>query len=116
MAPLACVPDQAVPEVQSATWRKRIGAGKVLRGAKQVHIMEYLFDVNAEVHSIHSLSAHGDRKEIMRFLSCQNKDIVKAIFLVHGEADAKEAMANSLMKEGYKKVFIPRKHETISLA
>jgi metallo-beta-lactamase family protein len=88
---------------------------KLMRGARQVHIMDYLFDVNAEVHSIQSLSAHGDREEMIRFLSCQNKNHVKGIFLVHGEADAKAAFGRRLAREGYRNIKIPRKNEEIEL-
>lgn len=89
---------------------------QLLRGNKQVYIMDYLFDVNADVHSIQSLSAHGDREEMVRFLSCQNRSTVKTIFLVHGETDAKKAFSKRLMHEGYKEVIIPRKHEEIDLS
>ena len=83
-----------------------------MSGEKQVHIFGEIYDVNAEVRSILSLSAHADYKEIFRFFSCQDKDKLKGIFLVHGEQDVKVAFKERLMKEGYKNVVIPAKGET----
>src|SRR6218665_1698576 len=69
---------------------------KLMRGHRQVHIMDYLLDVNANILAIQSLSAHGDREEMVRFLSFQDKNIVKSIFLVYGEAGAKAAFGKRL--------------------
>lgn len=89
--------------------------GKLLRGETDVHIFDYFFEVKAEVESIHSLSAHADYQEIIRFLSCQQKSIVKKIFLVHGEADTKASFRDKLLQEGYGDVAIPAKNEVVAL-
>jgi metallo-beta-lactamase family protein len=88
---------------------------KLMRGEKQVHIFDYLFDVNAEIESIHSLSAHADYAEMIRFLSCQQKSVVKSVFLVHGEHDTKTVFREKLLQEGYHKVIIPAKYEIFDL-
>lgn len=88
---------------------------KLMRGHKQVHIMDYLLDVNADIYSMQSLSAHGDREELIRFLSCQDKNNVKGIFLVHGDSDAKSAFSKRLAKEGYQNIRAPRKNEEVEL-
>jgi metallo-beta-lactamase family protein len=89
--------------------------GKLLRGEKQVRIFEYLFEVRAEIRSIQSLSAHADYNEMIRFLSCQNKKLVKKLFLVHGEDDAKEIFKERLIEAGYLDVQIPEKNEIFEL-
>lgn len=89
--------------------------GQLMKGKDQVHIFDYLFDVNAGIESIHSLSAHGDYNEMIRFLSCQNKSIVKKIFLVHGEAGTKDVFKEKLLEEGYKDVAIPKRGEVVEL-
>ncbi|MES2516068.1 MAG: MBL fold metallo-hydrolase [Bacteroidota bacterium] len=88
---------------------------KLMRGEKQVYIFDYLFDVNAEIESIHSLSAHGDYDEMIRFLSCQQKSVVKSVFLVHGEGDAKTVFRDKLLQQGYQKVIVPSKLEVFDL-
>jgi metallo-beta-lactamase family protein len=89
---------------------RTLGA-QLMNGEKQVHIFGDFFEVKAEVESILSLSAHGDRDEMIRFLGCQDKEKVKTIFLVHGETAAKVAFKESLLAEGYKNVIIPVKGE-----
>ncbi len=88
---------------------------KLMQGNKQVHIFGDFYDVSARVESILSLSAHADYSEIIRFLSCQDKDTVKKIFLVHGETDAKVSLKEKLLVEGYRDVSIPVKGESFGL-
>lgn len=86
------------------------------RGCEQVKIMKYVLDVRAEVRSLQSLSAHGDAEEMLRFLSCQNKELVKGIFLVHGEQGSKEAFRQRLLEEGFSKVYIPEAKQVADLS
>lgn len=89
---------------------RTLGA-QLMNGEKQVRIFGDFYDVKAEVESILSLSAHADSSEILRFLSCQNKEKVKTIFLVHGETESKLALKEKLELEGYTHVIIPVKGE-----
>jgi len=88
---------------------------KLMRGEKRVHIYGDFFDVKARVESVLSLSAHADYNEIIKFLSCQDKKVVRKIFLVHGDADAKVSMKDKLIAEGFKDVSIPLKGESFFL-
>jgi metallo-beta-lactamase family protein len=88
----------------------------LLAGHQQVHIFGEVFDVKAGVESIQSLSAHADSTDLLRFLSCQNKEIVKKVFLVHGEPESKIGFRSLLAREGYKEVIIPEKGESFVLA
>lgn len=88
---------------------------KLMRGEKQVHIFGYLIDVNAGIQSIQSLSAHADSNEMLRFLSCQQKNIVKRIFLVHGEATVKAGFSEKLLAEGFQNVVVPVKDQVVEL-
>jgi metallo-beta-lactamase family protein len=88
---------------------------KLMKGESRVHIFGDYYEVKAGVESILSLSAHADYSEILKFLSCQDKTQTKKIFLVHGEADAKVALKDKLMAEGYRDVSIPLKGESFQL-
>lgn len=81
-------------------------------GDKQVKIYGESYEVRADVEVIDSYSAHADYNELIRFLSCQNKEKVKKIFLVHGETESKISFKDKLGKEGYTEVIIPKKNET----
>jgi metallo-beta-lactamase family protein len=89
--------------------------GKLMAGHKSVTIYGENFEVNADVEIILSYSAHGDYEEMLRFLSCQNKEQVKTIFLVHGENEAKVEWKNTLVKNGFKHVTIPVKGEVFEI-
>jgi metallo-beta-lactamase family protein len=87
----------------------------LLSGQKSVRIFGEYFDVKAEIESIHSYSAHADYSELIKFLSCQDKQKVKEVFLVHGEEEAKILFREKLFKEGFLKVEIPVKSEVYQL-
>ncbi len=88
---------------------------RLLAGENTVHIFGDFFEVKAEIQSLQSLSAHGDYVEMIRYLSCQSKNLVKTIFLVHGEAGGKESFREKLLQEGYRTVVIPEKGESFKL-
>ncbi|MBQ9345704.1 MAG: MBL fold metallo-hydrolase [Kiritimatiellae bacterium] len=60
---------------------------------KQVYIFGDLFQVKAEVMSLHAFSAHADKLELFRYI---RKAHAKHIFLVHGEQESREALAQML--------------------
>ncbi|MEO8886770.1 MAG: MBL fold metallo-hydrolase [Mucilaginibacter sp.] len=90
--------------------------GHLLRGDKEVSIFGEKYDVNAEVRSIKSMSAHGDYEDLLHFLSCQDPDKVKKIFLVHGEYEVQQHFSKTLKQRGFLNVEIPYQHEKINLA
>jgi metallo-beta-lactamase family protein len=60
---------------------------RLLRGDKQVKIFGEVHDVKINIAAINSYSAHADYNEMIPFLSCQQKQKIKKIFLVHGNED-----------------------------
>lgn len=76
-------------------------AGKLLNGRKEVDIYGDDYKVIAEIASMQSMSAHGDYKDLLRFVSCQDPAVVKKLFLVHGEYDVQTKFAEILTQEGY---------------
>ncbi|HBT93054.1 MAG TPA: MBL fold metallo-hydrolase [Chitinophagaceae bacterium] len=89
--------------------------GRLMNGAKEVKIYSELYDVVAKVGSIRSMSAHGDYEDLMQFLACQTPDLVKQVFVVHGEAEVQDHFAERLRKKGFKEVHAPEMHETFEL-
>jgi len=90
--------------------------GRLMNGAKVVKIYSEEYPVIATVGSIRSMSAHADYEDLMQFLGCQNPDLVKQIFVVHGEAEVQDHFAERLRKKGFKEVIVPEMHETITIA
>jgi metallo-beta-lactamase family protein len=89
--------------------------GHLMRGEKQVFIFGERYDVKAEVRSIKSMSAHGDYEDLLRFLSCQDPEKIKKLFLVHGEYDVQLHFSKTLKEHGFVNVEIPFQHEKIHL-
>ncbi|HXD78769.1 MAG TPA: MBL fold metallo-hydrolase [Puia sp.] len=84
--------------------------GRLMAGAKEVHIFGVLHEVHAEIGSIRSMSAHGDYEDLSQFLACQDAKRVKAIFIVHGEYEVQQAFRDRLLKKGFTDVEIPELH------
>ena len=88
---------------------------KISRGDKLVSIFGQRYDVKADVEHLESYSAHGDYREMIEFLNCQNKKKVKTIFLVHGEYKVQENYANMLKQNGFNKILIPEAKSSYNL-
>ena len=90
-------------------------AGQLRAGKKIVTIFGTAHDVNATVEIMDAYSAHGDYKEMIRYLHCQDPAQVKQLFLVHGEYDVQQRYREKLMAEGFKNITIPEQDEIIRL-
>src|SRR6185369_5827898 len=81
--------------------------GRLAAGMKEVSIFGKQYEVKAGVEVMNSYSAHGDYNEMLSYLSCQNHDEVKKIFLVHGEYDVQLEWSEKLKANGFKNIEIP---------
>lgn len=84
--------------------------GRLMAGAKEVHIFGVLHEVHAGIGVIRSMSAHGDFEDLSQFLACQDPKQVKGLFIVHGEYDVQQAFKERLLKKGFSDVEIPELH------
>jgi metallo-beta-lactamase family protein len=89
--------------------------GRLMNGAKEVHIYGILHEVHAEVGSIRSMSAHGDYEDLTQFLACQDPRRVRKLFIVHGEYEVQQAFRDRLLKKGFGDVEIPALHSEVGL-
>ena len=89
--------------------------GKLMEGRKEVNIFGVLHEVNAEIASIRSMSAHGDYEDLSQFLACQDPRKVQRLFLVHGEYEVQQAFRLRLIKKGFLDVEVPELHAEIGL-
>jgi metallo-beta-lactamase family protein len=90
--------------------------GRLMAGAKEVHIFGVLHEVHAEVGSIRSMSAHGDYEDLSQFLACQDPRQVRKLFIVHGEYEVQQAFRDRLIKKGFADVEIPELHHEEGLS
>lgn len=88
---------------------------KILRGDKLVKIFGEEYVVKAEIIVMNEFSAHGDYVEMLRFLSCQQPERVRKMFLVHGDGDVLPRWKERLEQAGFPAVVIPSLHEAYEL-
>ncbi|MBK0381155.1 MBL fold metallo-hydrolase [Mucilaginibacter segetis] len=81
---------------------------RLLRGDSIVHIKDRDLAVYATIKQTDVLSAHGDHDDLLNNIKQQNKDTLKQVFLVHGEAGSMQLLADAAEQEGYH-VTIPEK-------
>lgn len=89
--------------------------GKLKKNPDSVGIFGTQYNVRAEIGIIDSMSAHADYEDLSQWLSCQDKQQVKKLFLVHGEYDVQEQFKNRLLRKGYHDVVIPALHQEVGL-
>jgi metallo-beta-lactamase family protein len=90
--------------------------GRLMNGDKEIKLFGVDHQVNAEIGSIRSMSAHGDYEDLSQWLACQDKQQVKTIFLVHGEYEVQQDFQQRLIKKGYNSVTIPEMHSEVGLS
>lgn len=89
--------------------------GKLLDGRKEVNIYGVLHEVNAEIGSIRSMSAHGDYEDLCQFIACQDPKLVEKLFIVHGEYEVQQEFKKRLLRKGFADVEIPELHSEAGL-
>lgn len=89
--------------------------GRLVAGNKIIKLFGVEHEVNAEIGTIRSMSAHGDYEDLSQWLACQNIKKVKKLFLVHGEYDVQQDFKARLEKKGFDDVEIPELHAEIGL-
>ena len=83
----------------------------IVNGAKKVKIFGEEIAVNARIEYIEGYSGHADQEGLMNFIySFLNKP--KHIFLVHGEENSQEVLAQKIKEETKISVTIPEFGET----
>lgn len=89
--------------------------GRLMAGEKEVGIYGIRHEVNAEVGSIRSMSAHGDYEDLMQWLHGQDPRSVDKFFIVHGEYEVQQELKRRLVAKGFRDVTIPERHFEIGL-
>ena len=69
------------------------------------------YNVKADIVMLNSMSAHADYNDLCQYLSCQDAQEVKRVFVVHGEPDVQVEFKRRLIKKGFLDVIIPELHQ-----
>lgn len=81
-------------------------------GQKRVRILDRWYDVRCQVRTIHGLSAHADRTELLKFLAPALGPQTTA-YVVHGEVPQAEALAEALLERGIANAMVPAMESSV---
>jgi metallo-beta-lactamase family protein len=87
---------------------------RLVDGEATVHIHGQEIPVQAAIHTVGGLSAHGDQDDLARWYECMENR--PPVWLVHGEVEAQEAFRSYLRKRSGAAVHLPRPGDTLDLA
>jgi metallo-beta-lactamase family protein len=82
-------------------------ARKLRDGEKIVKIFGEEHAVRCRVEAMDNFSAHGDKNDLLDFITTLPTDKLKKIFVVHGEETQSLAFQKTLVEKGYKDVVVP---------
>jgi metallo-beta-lactamase family protein len=85
---------------------------RLVEGETKVKIFGDMFERKAEVVVLNAFSAHADRKDLLNYIGLVNP---KKVFLVHGEPDQRESLADALRDQKTGDVFLPVKGDVVEL-
>jgi metallo-beta-lactamase family protein len=80
---------------------------RLLDGIKKVRIYGDDIQVQAHVSAIGAFSAHGDQRQLTRWLQPENGQLPKKIFLVHGDEEVKEDFSAHLHDHLDTEIIVP---------
>lgn len=81
-------------------------------GEKRVRIFGETFQVHADVESIEGYSAHADQRELLSWASSLDRRRLQRLFLVHGEPQAIDTLAQLMQQERFQDVAVPKRGES----
>jgi metallo-beta-lactamase family protein len=77
---------------------------RLLRGDPIIRLRNRDLMVYASIKKTDLLSGHGDHNDLLEVITHQDKNTLKKVFLVHGEVNSMQALANAVEEQGYQSV------------
>ncbi|UCH83309.1 MAG: MBL fold metallo-hydrolase [Candidatus Latescibacterota bacterium] len=90
-------------------------ARRIMDGEKEVKVFGEKYNVECDVVTMPYFSAHGDRDDLIEFLTGTPPKTLKKVFLVHGEKSQQFALKERIEEKGYKQVRVPARLDSFSL-
>ena len=81
----------------------------------EVKIFGDVYNRNAEIEVLNSLSAHAGQDELVAYAEMVTRKDSKGMFLVHGELTQAEQMSARLFEKGFRNVTIPSSGDLVEL-
>jgi metallo-beta-lactamase family protein len=87
---------------------------KLLDGAQEIKFFGKYYPVEAKIVLVEGLSAHGDQKDLLDWLSELNHPPQK-VFLIHGENEAADGLRIKIEEQYHFNCIVPRLGQVIDL-
>lgn len=87
---------------------------KLIDGEKELKIHGMMIDINCQIVSSDSFSAHADQRELINWLK-NAETPPKHVFLVHGESETAQIFADKISQELNLSVSVPHHEQFINL-
>ena len=89
---------------------------KILEGQPVVPIFGEEYEVKAKIVDIEGYSAHADRNGLLSWLkAAQERGNPRQLFLVHGELDSANALAQGAHEQGFPEIHVPARGDSFEL-
>jgi metallo-beta-lactamase family protein len=89
---------------------------KILKGQSPVPIFGDEYQVKAKVIRIDGYSAHADHNGLLNWLkAAQERGNPQKLFLVHGELESAEALAQAAREQGLPEAYVPARGQGFTL-
>lgn len=85
-------------------------------GEKRVRIFGETYDVRASVEAIEGYSAHADQSELLAWADTLDRERLQHLFLVHGEPQASDMLAQLLRSAGFTNVTAPMRGASVEFS
>lgn len=92
-----------------------LGARIQQKGLREISIFGIMHKIKADICKIEGFSGHGDYREMLSYLSCQDKKQLKKVFVVHGEYETQQKFREFMQAEGFENIEIPSKGQEFML-
>ncbi len=79
---------------------------KIVEGKERVKIFGEEYELRAKVEVVDAFSAHADRDELLGYVN-HGKESLKGVFVVHGEEEQSQALAEGIKDLGIQNVVVP---------
>ncbi|MGB4805091.1 MAG: MBL fold metallo-hydrolase RNA specificity domain-containing protein, partial [Anaerolineae bacterium] len=88
---------------------------RLLDGVSPVRIFGEAHTVRATIERVEGFSAHGDRRDLLEWVGRMERPRLRQVFLVHGEPESANALADGIRHLGIANVAVPALHEGFEL-
>jgi len=87
---------------------------RIVQRQEKLRIFGDWYHLKARVEVFDEFSAHADRNELLEYVN-NAKDSLKGVFVVHGEEEQSEALAEGIKDLGIQNVMVPDLGEEVSI-